>query len=198
MCGLPQTSSQAKNQQIISFVNTADVDILALTETNICWNLIPVQHRLHERTRGWWETIHLSIAYFKDDPTKSAFQPSGTALFSINQAAHHVHSSGSDTSGLGRWSWMQYLGCKQVALRIVSAYCPVNNNVGSLSAYNCQRRYLYAKDNNQCPHQAFIDDLGTDIQTWLDVGDQLVIAANINEPVGSSRLTSVFSRFGSS
>jgi len=55
---------------------------------------------------------------------------------------------------------------------------------------------FYAKDDDHCPCQAFIDALKTDIQTWLDLGDQLVVAADINEPVGSSSLTSVFQDLG--
>jgi hypothetical protein len=74
--GLPHTSSQIKNSQVISFVNAAEVDILALTETNVCWRHLPIHDRLPERTRGWWESLHLSIAYYSGDSVRSALQPS--------------------------------------------------------------------------------------------------------------------------
>ena len=36
------------------------------------------------------------------------FQHGGTAVATFDQAAHRVSSTGGDTSGLGRWSWILF------------------------------------------------------------------------------------------
>jgi len=179
-----------KNSQLILFVNSSEVDILALSETNVGWHRLPIHQRLHERTRGWWEALHLSLGYYSSDPlARSAFQPGGTAVLSINQAAHRVHSSGSDLSGLGRWTWTRYSGKGHVALRVVSAYRPVYNPSGPLSAYNRQRAYLYGQDDDRCPRSAFSEDLVRELTTWIDAGDQLCLLVDVNDPIHNCDLT---------
>jgi len=162
--GIPHDNVHIKNSQIISFVNSSETDILALSEINVGWRHLPIHQRMHERTRGWWEALHLSLGYYQSDPlVQSAFQPGGTAVLSINQAAHRVHSSGSDISGLGRWSWTRYSGKGEVALRVVSAYRPVYNPTGPLSVYNRQRAHFYRLDDDRCPRLAISEDLVREI-----------------------------------
>jgi hypothetical protein len=194
--GLPHTSSQIKNSQVFSFVNSTEVDILALTETNVCWRQLPVHDRLPERTRGWWESLHLLIGYYSGDSVRSALQPGGEVIFSVNQAAHRVQSSGSDPSGLGRWSWTRYLGRNQVTIRVIAAYRPVHNATGALSTYNRQRQFFYAHDDDRCPRQAFIDDLLQELQAWIDAGDQIVLAMDVNDPIVSCSLTTQIQQLG--
>ena len=99
--GFPPYLSHTKNRQIINVINSLHIDVFAASEMNQCWHNVPVQDRLHERTRGWWEQLHLSFSYLRSFPSSSTFQPGGVCLFSLNQVGHRVHSSGADPAKLG-------------------------------------------------------------------------------------------------
>ena len=108
--GFPANNWHQKNNQILTFINDHEIDVYAFTEMNVCWRFVPVHERLHERTLGWWETLHLAFAYNTQSESTSIYQVGGTALFSINPAAHWAILSGNDTTGLGRWCWTKYRG----------------------------------------------------------------------------------------
>ena len=135
---------------------------------------------------GWWESLHLSIGYFSGVNRAQVFQPGGVSVFSMNQAAHRVIESGHDQSGLGRWSWTRYRGRNQVTLRIISAYRPVSNKKGPLSVYNQHRRFFYDQNDDRCPWEAFMADLSIYILECLTLGDQLVLALDLNDDIRSS------------
>ena len=103
--GFPMMSTHIKNKQILGFINDHQVDICAMSEINTCWHMLPIQQHLHERTIGWWETLHIAQAYNHHSTLTSAYQKGGMAIFSNNSAAHHVIASGHDPTGLGRWTW---------------------------------------------------------------------------------------------
>jgi len=167
-----------------------------MTEMNVCWRNLPITHQLHGRTDGWFEARQLSISYFRSDAHATPHQVGGTCTLTVNQAAHRVHSSGSDLSGLGRWSWTRLQGRRGIFLRVISAYRPVFNPSGSLSVYNQHRRFFYNNNDDRCPRQAFLEDLSAEIQTWLDLGDQLMIALDLNEDIRSSTIQSLFASLG--
>jgi len=129
--GFPLHNGHIKNRQILSFINSNTVDVCAMTETNVCWHLLPVHERLHERTIGWWETLHISQGYNRNSRVGAAYQKGGVTIFSINTAANRVIQSGQDTTGLGRWTWTRYRGRNGVVLRVISAYRPVLNQSGA-------------------------------------------------------------------
>ncbi len=195
--GFPQLATHTKNRQILSFLTTGNFDIFAMTETNTCWHRLPVQERLHERTLGWWETLHISQAYLQDALHTQPFQAGGTCLFSINQAAHRTIESGKDTSGLGRWTWTRYRGRNQVSLRVISAYRPVPNKKGPTSVYNQQRRALYNKDDDRCPRMAFTEDLVEELISWMtNTNDQIVLLLDMNDDIRSSSVTTALQSAG--
>ena len=154
-----------------------------MSEMNICWHLLPLSQRLHERTIGWWETLHLSHSYNRHANSSSAYQKGGVAVLSINSAAHRVVTSGQDSTGLGRWTWTKYRGQHNVILRVVSAYRPVLNKTGALGVYNQHRRLLYDNDDDRCPRLAMIEDLCAEVLRWMEEGDQILLGMDINDNV---------------
>ena len=106
--GFPVQPKELKTRQLQQYLLKVKCDIVGLTENNVHWKLLPIEHRLEERTRGWWETLHMSNAYFANYPTKFPLQYGGVSLWSINRAAHKVTSKGQDPRGLGRWAWTRY------------------------------------------------------------------------------------------
>ena len=185
--GFPHYTTNIKNRQIRAAISGGEFDIFALTETNTCWHRLPIQDRLPERTMGWWEALHVSLAYLQETTAhQEPLQPGGVGLFSINQAAHRVIESGHDLSGLGRWAWTRYRGRNQITLRVVSSYRPVHNRQGPTSVYNQHRAVLYKRNDDRCPRLAFTEDLCQEISTWLLTGDQIMVLMDMNEDVCSS------------
>ena len=165
--GFPVHHRHVKNRQIISFINANNVDICAMSEMNVCWHLLPIHERLHERTLGWWETLHISHGYNRNSRVGVAYQKGGVAIFSINNAAHRVIQTGHDPSGLGRWSWTRYRGRNGVILRVISAYRPVLNQSGALGVYNQHKFYMDNNNDDRCPRQAMLEDLSANIKPWM-------------------------------
>jgi hypothetical protein len=82
----------------------------------------------------WWETQHISWTNNRTSTPRIVKQFGGTALFSINQAAHRVIDKVWDKTNLGRWTWARYQGKNMQSLRIVVAYRP-NPPQGPFSVY---------------------------------------------------------------
>jgi hypothetical protein len=173
-----------KNCALQVFVSRHRFDAFGLAECNLFWKKMAISDRLPERTRGWWESIHLSTASYEKYPAPTASQYGGVSLWSLNKAAHRVASSGQqDLSGLGRWAWTWYRGCNGISLRRITAYRPVRNTTGAMSVWNQQRSSFDTKDDDRCPRDIFISDLLTEVTTRLESGDQLVLAMDANEDI---------------
>ena len=64
--GLPvDDTSNTKMKEIHLYVSKLNVDVIGLSECNVSWRNLPVQDRLQERTRGWWESIQINSAYYE-------------------------------------------------------------------------------------------------------------------------------------
>lgn len=118
--GVPvEDQTNNKMKEMRTYFSKIGADVVGLSECNVSWRNLPVQLRLHERTRGWWESLHLNTAYFEVFEGRNRSQAGGVSLWSINKGAHRVMASGSDPSGLGRWAWTKYRGREGISLRVV-------------------------------------------------------------------------------
>lgn len=108
----------------------------------------------------------------------------GTSIWSINNAAHRAFDSGSDPSGLGRWSWTRYRGRGNVTLRIISAYRPCDSQ-GPLTVYAQHQNFFDDQDVDGCPRSLFITHLLTEIDAWTQLGDQIILLIDANEDIRS-------------
>ena len=172
-----------KMKEIQTYVSKLKLDVFGISECNIAWKNMPIHNRLAERTRGWWEAMHVNTAYFETYPSRSKSQAGGVSLWSINKGAHRVLDCGKDPSGLGRWAWTRYRGRQGVTLRIVVGYRPVLNSTGPMSVWNQQKGFLEEKDDDRCPRSAFVDDLCGEVAIWMEQGDQVIIGMDLNEDV---------------
>jgi hypothetical protein len=103
--GFPTDKGKHKEGILRHGITKWEFDIFGCAETNIDWRLVPEENKLVFRTKGWWETLHLSWAFNSTMQPVTPRQFGGTALFSIGPAAHRVVEKGSDASNLGRWTW---------------------------------------------------------------------------------------------
>jgi hypothetical protein len=111
--------------------------------------------------RGWWESSHSSIGYNRKDSSTVPFQPGGCTVISVGQTSHRVIGQGSDTTGLGRWTWTHLRGKYNVTLQVISAYCPCKpSNVGPNTTYTQQKQFFDRNGDAWCPRDALLEDLG--------------------------------------
>lgn len=94
--GFPRYREQKKNDEIREFMNGNRLDIYGMGEINRCWKNIPYVDSLYERTRGWWENLHISTAYNRNERNKFQYQPGGVAMFSIDEEYSRISRSGRD------------------------------------------------------------------------------------------------------
>jgi hypothetical protein len=120
--GFPVDGPTAKAEELRMYLTNCRLDLIGLTECNAHWKMIPVHFGMAERTRGWWESLHINMAYYADYPRLAKHQAGGVCQWSINKGAHRVMETGKDPRGLGRWAWTRYRGRNNVSLRVVTVY----------------------------------------------------------------------------
>ena len=177
-----EVSHNIKQDRFITWARENEIDVMGWAELNINWRLATPSEKLRERLRpGAWDKLQLSTAHnIHEKLTK--YQPGGVSLISFDQIAHRVSSSGSDPSGLGRWTWHS-IRCKTRNIRIITAYQP-NITVGDekQTVYAQHKRYLrYIRKSNLCPREAFRSDLTAQLQEWQAKGELLVIMMDVND-----------------
>ena len=136
---------EKKEQKLYNHLIKYKFSSMGLAENNVHWNSVPADERLEDRTRGWFEQLARNTIYFKDCPVKTPHQWGGCDLWSIDKAAYRIASRGSDPSGLGRWTWTRYRGKNGKHVRVVAAYCPVENKSGPDSVWNQHKSFFIAK-----------------------------------------------------
>ena len=153
--GLPVESTTPKNQVIYEFISTYRPDAIGFSEVNVNWKYTPDRDRLPQRTRGWFQSLHISNAYNYHERTPQRFQYGGTSHWSIDSGAHRVCESGKDPSGLGRWSWTKYRGKSDLHLKIFTVYVPCDQHKGPQSVYTQQVRHFVDINRDMDPVEAF-------------------------------------------
>ena len=111
---IPERSSDSRQQKLFHWWRKEQVSIAMLTETGRYWPALPAEDRWHERTRGQFrDGIKSSLAYNihqKRTTADGSLQHGGVGTFAIGRMAHRAVESGSDPSGIGRWSWIKLRG----------------------------------------------------------------------------------------
>jgi hypothetical protein len=147
---LPMHKNDEKNDSIARFCVDKELDFIGMTEPNKCWYLLPTDDHIHERFYGYWENMHASIAYNKNNPHAAPHQVGGAVGLSFNQAAHRIDlvggGRGQDPTGLGRWTWTRFRGRDNVCLRVAVVYAPCKSS-GPLTAWSQQMAYFNSHSN---------------------------------------------------
>jgi hypothetical protein len=185
--GFPTSADDEKNGAIWQFVNENNIDVTLWTETDKHWQSLAFKDRLP--TRRWFESLHMTTAYYKSYPGATKQQYGGVSRWSTGQAAHRIKDSGidlatgKDRSGLGWWAWTQYAGRNGVSLRVVVAYCPVLNKCCPMSVWNQQKVYWQSHNVDTDPIVKFTNDPAAEVAVWLASGDQVVLGLDVNEDI---------------
>ena len=192
--GLPLYSAHGKNGEIYQFLENKEVDVMAMSETNVCWHKLVPEHRWKQRTRSWFRRSGSTLGYIANDPIADRFQRGGTGIMNIGAVTRRFRGSGTDH--LGRWCWVRLAGKKGKTIRIISIYKPTRNVGKGLSTYSQQRRMLQAQDDDRCPIIAFWEDFWNALDKWIESGDHIVVGGDFNEDTTNQDLVRKFRNRG--
>ena len=129
------------------------------------------------------------------DDTYTAKQWGGTGIVSYGRMSFYSMGAGTDKLGLGRWTWARYRGKGGVVLRVVSIYQPCKNKYGAQSVYAQHKNYLQTKNDDRDPRTAFREDLKSELENWIEEGDQIIVGGDVNESVFHPDIQDIFQTF---
>jgi hypothetical protein len=185
--GFPAQRRKIKEDIIRLGLHKWEFDIFGFAETNVDWRTLKEEEKLPFRTSEWWDTQHVSWSHNRTCPPRQTRQFGGTALFSINQAAHRAIEKGWDKSNLGRWTWTRFQGRNDQMLRVVTAYRP-DPPQGPYSVYAQQNAFFHSILRDICPRRAFLVDLIEQLQEFIQAGDNIILMLDGNSNMKDSDL----------
>ena len=171
-----------KQDRAINWLIQHEVDIIGWQEVGIAFHMLPHSQRLSERLQDPRWTKHRVSSTNNKHEKVERFQYGGTAVATFDLAAHRVSSTGGDSSGLGRWSWILFEGQNKYRTRVISAYVPCKSTENRRkTVYNQQRRYFLSQGNSECPRKLFQLHLVKLIKKWQQHGENVVLLIDMNE-----------------
>ena len=161
------------------------VGALALQETNIDWTKELTYGANRALRHNTFKAAHLSTSTSAEPATLTNHKRGGTACALFGKWTGRLHSHGSDTSGLGRWSHYTMHGRQGRKITVVSAYRPCQESLsqsGITSAYAQQHRLLNLRgESNPNPRQRFLDDLQSQVRQWTAQNHEVILSLDSNE-----------------
>jgi hypothetical protein len=155
-------------------------DLFGTTETNINWNNI-LRDEARSQCHQHYKTVIIST-YSRIEPTKTSYQPGGTATVITDKWTGRSTKQIKDTSGLGRWSGFQLQrNNPNEYFNIITAYRPTILN-GIHTCYQQQTSILKQKGTqNPDPRQQILNDLAQIIQNYNNNIDITIVLIDANE-----------------
>ena len=185
--GVPESNQDPKNKHIKATIEITRFDHTGLTEINKQWNCVHTDHRWFNRIKQWWQHKKSIVSYNTKDINSDAYQPGGTISLTVGELTSRVYKTGKDKL-LGRWSWTSYRGCRGIITTIITGYRPCRNMTGNNTNYLQHKKVLMALGLQTCPREKWLEDIAVFIKQRQQQNEQIIIMADFNEDVGSTRL----------
>jgi hypothetical protein len=133
------------------------------------------------------ETELRAIASNNGHESVGKYQEGGTAMMCYGNLLQHFdpEGSGRDDLGLGRWTYMRYIGEDRIVTRVICGYSPcANKKKDSGTVYQQHRRHLINKlKDDTCPRARFREDLLRRMKQWRKEGERLILCLDANENI---------------
>ena len=91
------------------------------------------------------------MSHNEQDILGDAKQWGGTGILTQGKMAFYSYEIGSDTTGLGRWTWTRFQGKHGIMLRLVSVYQPNASDKGMLSVHGQHKHFLKGNNDDREP-----------------------------------------------
>jgi hypothetical protein len=193
--GFPLEKSTDKLSNIASFIDSHQLDVFGMTEINTHWKNLPSDLRMEARTVGWFQKHKFVTAYHEKWDTAVPLQFGGVSLWAMDDIVHRIDGTGIDESGLGRWVWQRLQGKGGVALRMVTAYCPVRSSYPG-SVWTQHKNHFDETNRDGDPRDLFVKDICTAAETWMKQGDQVILMMDANTDVTKGKLVTALQDIG--
>jgi hypothetical protein len=177
--GIRNYNSWASLDNTCEHLYTLNVDIVGITEPNINWNE-KIRRETKQKFQKHYQSALISTSS-STDPTKSYYQPGGTATTITNQYTGRAIKPIIDLTGMGRWSGYQLQRNTNEHLNIITVYRPIITQ-GIHTCYQQQVSIVKNKGiNNPNPRQQLLDDLTTLITEFNNNNNKSIIMIDANE-----------------
>ena len=165
-CGIGLDPNKIKSHNSFYFLRyKSKCDIFGLAETNVNWHLLKGSASFYSRVKFYWNRFK-TVTSHNLHAKHGINQRGGTCSAAVGQIAHRVNKVGKDTTGLGRWVWMEIKGRENHITRIYTAYRP-----GSKPAKSSKKTTVY---HQQCQ---YVRENKLDIDIWQmfdnDITDEI-------------------------
>lgn len=190
--GLGPNPNNHKSHNAMMFLSHKNqADIICLAETNLRWPSLQYSSRLNQRLKSVYQEYY-SVASYNKHENLGKCQRGGSCSFAVNQTTQRVRKSGVDSSGMGRWSLIQFEGRNGHVTRVMTAYRPYRApSTSSLTTnWDQQSRHLRNTNKNNNPIQQFDIDILQELRGWIELNTLIVLCIDINDHA----VTSAFSQ----
>lgn len=169
-----------KQSKGIEWLIQNQVDIVTWQEIGVAFHMQQRCDKMRERMRDpRWQKARVISANNKHESIDNK-QFGGTSVMSVDSVASRVTGTGSDETGLGRWSWMLFEGKKKWKTRIFSVHIPISSK-RMASVYQQHKRYYLENDMNICPRKQLLKELTHVIHQCQRNGEHIIICTDANE-----------------
>ena len=169
---------------ILYLMETNQVDMYGLAETNITWNPTIKNilfYKLRQHVSSNKNSVKL-VSASCDDPTHGIYQPGGVCQVTVGKVAGRAGMSGSDPHGLGRWTYITLQGKEGRKVVVVTLYrlAQASQPLGHRTAYNQQFRLLRRQGKKKpLPKKQVCEDLLIQIKQW-EKDSEIIIMVDAN------------------
>ena len=106
-----------------------------------------------------------------------------------------VVATGSDSTGLGRWNWIELKG-GSCSTFIITAYQSVKSRSSVNTVCMQRKRYFKKHGETRCSRALFIDHLVAFIRELRESGHEVILAADVNEHSVNGKLSKALQQLG--
>ena len=145
-------------------------------EVRLAWNSITKQH---------WTGHHSIHSTSTAQPRSGRYLPGGTTVSVLGDQCSRVTHSGTDKTGMGRYSWVTLQGKEKWKITLISAYRVCHTvNPGPFTTHSQQCHILALKgQTNPNPRKELIQDLTKFVKNQTKKGHQIILSINANKNI---------------
>ena len=161
-----------KAERLKFLLKKYNIDTAGLQEVCINWAALKPSQTMASLLRH--EASLRSVHSHNKRATKNIGrqQRGGTATIINERLAPFVKDSGTDHTGLGRWSWYLLEGTPGHKTRVITAYAPCGDaNSGETTVFAQHMNYIRQKGLRTNPKAMFRDDLLGALRIWRNNGE---------------------------
>ena len=189
--GIYDKTKEWKLKRLREINRRFQTDGALLLEGGVDFRQVPDDKKFETFLGGTAEKVAVATNNVTEPSART--QPGGTAAVAFSRLAGYTQKSGSDPTGLGRWTWL-LVGSGSTRTRIVTAYHPAEPSSRSVrgasrssrTVWEQHRRYFRRRHNFRSPGLLFREHLHQELEQWHNDGDEIILFMDLNADVYTS------------